>query len=197
MTDPPEDEGTPPSITRPEDEGLHVIRRDEPEPRLLYSAVSKTEAQTRQTERPPELEISERPTLFTLGRVGLIAGILLFIVLVVVGLSYILEQLHKQVGPHARTNAITPSITATAAPSPIPWVTTEMLHVTAISLGDVHLAVVNGKRMAEGDSLDLKMPAGIVTLRVTSIEDGVVHFEYDGKTIDAKLTASSGAAKSP
>jgi hypothetical protein len=76
-------------------------------------------------------------------------------------------------------------------------VTADTLHVTAISLGNVHLAVANDQRLAEGDSLDLKMPAGTVTLRVASIEDGVVHFEYDGQTIDAKLTASSSATKSP
>ena len=62
-----------------------------------------------------------------------------------------------------------------------------MLHVTSIALGEVRLAVVNSKPMSEGDSLYLKTRAGVVTLRVTGIEDGVVHFQYRGQTIDAKL----------
>ena len=63
----------------------------------------------------------------------------------------------------------------------------DMLHVTSIAPGDVHLAVVNGKRMAEHDSFDLNMPAGVVTLRVIRIEDGLVQFEHEGQTIEAKI----------
>jgi len=62
-----------------------------------------------------------------------------------------------------------------------------MLHVTSIALGEVRLAVVNSKPMSEGDSLNLKTPAGVVTLRVTGIADGVVHFQYGGQAIDVKL----------
>jgi hypothetical protein len=62
-----------------------------------------------------------------------------------------------------------------------------MLHVTSIALGEVHLAVVNSKPTSEGDSLYLKTPAGVVTLCLTGIADGVVHCQYGGQTIDAKL----------
>jgi hypothetical protein len=41
--------------------------------------------------------------------------------------------------------------------------------------------------MAERDSFDLKTPAGVVTLRVIRIEDGLVQFEHEGQTIEAKL----------
>jgi FKBP-type peptidyl-prolyl cis-trans isomerase 2 len=72
-----------------------------------------------------------------------------------------------------------------------------MLHVTSIALGHLHLAVVNGKQLAEGDSLLVATPAGVATMRVTSIEDGVVHFDYNGQLIDAKLGAPLSQKNAP
>ena len=164
-----------------------MVRRDEPKPNLLYTAISRVERQAPEPERPEPL------AFFTLGRISVIVGIVLFIGSLFAS-RYLIQQLHREAGV-PETPA--PSTAETAAPSPIVPVTADMLHVTSIALGDVRLAIVNGKRLAEGDSLDLKTPAGVVTLRVTSIEDGVVHFKYAGQTIDAKLTAPSSARKSP
>jgi len=164
-----------------------VVRRDEPQRRFLHTAASRVERKAEQGETP------ERFTFFTLGRVGLIGAIVLF-VLFLVGSGHLIKQLHREAGV-SETPA--PSAVETAAPSPTSWITADMLRVTSISLGDIRLAVVNGKRLAEGDSLDLKTPAGVVTVRVMSIEDGVVHFVYKDQTLDAKLTAPSSATKSP
>ncbi len=179
----------------PEDEGLHLVQRNEPEPNLLYTALSRVERQAPEPERP------ERFTFFTLGRVSVIVGIVLFIGSLFAS-SYLIQQLHREAGipEAAATPSVATSIPPTAAPSaPTAFVpvTPDMLHVTSISLGDVRLTVVDGKQLAEGDWLPVTMPRGIIQLRVAKIEDGVVHFEYDGKTIDAKLTARSSARKSP
>jgi hypothetical protein len=56
-------------------------------------------------------------------------------------------------------------------------ITAEKLHVSSIALGEILLAVVNGARLAEGDSISLKTPSGVVTLRVEKIEDDGVHFK--------------------
>jgi hypothetical protein len=51
-----------------------------------------------------------------------------------------------------------------------------MIHVTAISLGDPSLAIVNGKRVAEGDEVALhsSRSAAVVKLRVLKIGDGQI-----------------------
>ena len=194
MTDPPEDEGTPPSITPPEDEGLHMVRRDEPEPNLLYTAISRVERQAPEPDKP------ERFTFFTLGRVSVIVGIVFFIGFLVAS-PYLIQQLHREAGvPEAATPSVAASIAPTAAPSApkalVP-ITPDMFHVTSISLGDIRLTVVNGKQLAEGDWLPVQTPDGIIQVRLTSIEDGIVHFECDDRRIDAKLTAPSSVRKSP
>ena len=170
-----------------------MVRRDEPDPHLLYSAVSKAEAQTRGTETP-EPETPERFTFFTLGRVSVIVGIVFFIGFLVAS-RYLIQQLHREAGvPEASTPPVATSIAPTAAPSATKafvLVTTDMLHVTSISLGDIRLTVVNGKQLAEGDRLPVTTPDGSIQVRVAKIEDGIVHFGYDGKTIDAKLAAPS------
>jgi hypothetical protein len=171
----------------PEDEGLHLVQRNEPKPNLLYTALSRVE-------RAPEPERPERFTFFTLGRVSVIVGIVLFIGSLSAS-RYLIQQLHREAGvPEA---AATPSVATSIAPTAFVPVTPDMLHVTSISLGDVRLTVVDGKQLAEGDWLPVTMPDGIIQVRVAKIEDGVVHFEYDGKTIDAKLTARSSARKFP
>ena len=178
----------------PDNEGLHVVRRDEPEPNLLYTAVSRVEPQAPESERP------ERFTFFTLGRVSVIVGIVLFIGSLFAS-RYLIQQLHREAGvPEEATPSVATSIAPTAAPSApkafVP-IAPDMLHVTSISLGDVRLTVVNSKQLAEGDWLPVTTPDGIVQVRVAKIDDGIVHFEYDGKTIDARLTTSSSAKKSP
>jgi hypothetical protein len=49
-------------------------------------------------------------------------------------------------------------------------ITAEKLHVSSIALGEIPLAVVNGARLAEGDSISLKTPSGMVTLRVEKMK---------------------------
>jgi hypothetical protein len=172
----------------PEDEGLHLVQRNEPKPNLLYTALSRVDRQAPEPERP------EPFTFFTLGRVSVIVGIVLFIGSLFAS-SHLIQQLHREAGiPEA---AAIPSVATSIAPTAFVPVTPDMLHVTSISLGDVRLTVVEGKQLAEGDWLPVTMPDGIIQVRVAKIEDGVVHFEYDGKTIDAKLTARSSARKSP
>ena len=56
-----------------------------------------------------------------------------------------------------------------------------MVHVTAISLGEPALAIVNGDQLAEGDQLTLPSKSGPdINLTVVRITDGQVEFT-DGK----------------
>jgi hypothetical protein len=62
-----------------------------------------------------------------------------------------------------------------------------LLHVTSIALGTPRLTIVNGKRLAEEDWLVVKTPNGEASVRVISIQDGLVKFKHGGETINAPL----------
>lgn len=66
-------------------------------------------------------------------------------------------------------------------------VSPDLLHVTSIALGNPRLTIVNGKRLAEEDWLVVKTPVGEASVRVISIQDGLVRFKHGGETIDARL----------
>ena len=63
----------------------------------------------------------------------------------------------------------------------------DLLHVTSIAMGNPRLTIVNGKRLAEEDWLVVKTPSGEASVRVISIQDGLVRFKHGGETIDARL----------
>ncbi|HWY39395.1 MAG TPA: hypothetical protein VNX27_01230 [Chthoniobacterales bacterium] len=66
-------------------------------------------------------------------------------------------------------------------------VSPDLLHVTSIALGNPRLTIVNGKRLAEEDWLVVKTPNGEASVRVISIQDGLVKFKHGGETINAPL----------
>jgi hypothetical protein len=66
-------------------------------------------------------------------------------------------------------------------------VSPDLLHVTSIALGNPRLTIVNGKRLAEEDWLVVKTPNGEASVRVLSIQDGLVKFKHGGETINAPL----------
>jgi hypothetical protein len=166
-----------------EDEGLHVVRRDEPKAQPHSSVVSKTER-----ERPDSF------SLLTPGRIGVIVGVAIFIGLLF-GSGNLLKHLHEEAIGVSATPA--PSIMAKETARPATLITAEMFRVTSIVLGEVPLAVVNGKSMAEGDSFELKTSSGVVKLRVVKIADGVVHLDHDGQMIAARLLVRSRPENSP
>ena len=108
----------------PDKEGLCIVRRDEPEPRLLNSAV--TEAVQAQEIAMPEPDLPDQLTFFTLGRISVIVAIVVFVGSII-GSRYLIQQLHRAAGM-PRTPA--PSTDAIAASNPVMPVTADMLHVT-------------------------------------------------------------------
>ena len=66
-------------------------------------------------------------------------------------------------------------------------ISADMLHVTSIALGNPRLIIVNGKRLAQGDWLVVKTPNAEASVRIVSIEDGIVRFKQGKQTIDARL----------
>jgi hypothetical protein len=62
-----------------------------------------------------------------------------------------------------------------------------MLKVSSIAMGKTPLAIVNGRRLAVGDWLDVKTDRGVATVVVEKIEDGAIHFRNGDMTVEAKL----------
>jgi hypothetical protein len=76
-------------------------------------------------------------------------------------------------------------VTATTTPVPL---RSDMFRVTSIALGETRLAIINGKRLAEGESLIVRTPEGSRTVQVVKIADGVVHLTSGADSIEARLT---------
>jgi hypothetical protein len=180
----------------PEDEGLDV-RRDESkrEPPLLYRAVSR-----------PERGVSDEPlgsrsrsssiTVFSF-----VGGFLLLLLAILAIWIYFSEQEPPRPEPLAgrdtqRKRALsgTPPVTPASPPAAgeaFVRVTPDMFRVTSIALGDTPLAIINGKRVAEGDSLQVTVGGREIFLHVAKIEDGVVHLAHGQQVIDAHLAPAT------
>jgi hypothetical protein len=69
-------------------------------------------------------------------------------------------------------------------------ISSDMVHVTAISLGQTRLAIINGKQLAEGN--ELVTPAA--RLRIVKISDGQVQLSSGTQVLTAPLETSKPKA---
>jgi hypothetical protein len=182
---------SPAVMTPPDKEGLHIIPPEKPPPHLLYSAELRAARRKTPEEEPDTKAVLKGSGLLWNNTTAWIAAIVIALTLIGGGSGYVIQQRYKKAMPVAAP----PPPPRVQAPPPI-YVTPDMLNVSAISLGTGRLAIVNNKRLGEGDSLTLHTPTGIAILRVIRIEDGVVRFEYAGQIFEAKLTAPAQAKKS-
>lgn len=68
-------------------------------------------------------------------------------------------------------------------PAPVVKISPDAVHVTAISLGNPRLAIINGKQLGEGDEL----VASAARLRITKISDGEIELSNGAQVILARL----------
>jgi hypothetical protein len=183
---------SPAMMTPPDKEGLHIIPPEKPPPHLLYSAELRAAKSKTPEEEPETKAVLKGSGFFWNNTTAWIGAILLALILIGAGSGYVIEQRYKKVVPVA----VPPPPPRVQAIPPI-RVTPDMLNVSAISLGTGRLAIVNNKRLGEGDSLTLHTPTGIAILRLITIDDGLVRFEYGGQIFEAKLTSPVTAKKSP
>jgi hypothetical protein len=178
---------TPPS----EDERLRLARQDGPRPRLLQSAVTNPELQV------PSGAAVPPPASSRALRITLIVAVALFLIAAIGGILYWIQSRRYPVVvtigvPEERAAANVPGSDKL---QPLVPVRPEMLHVTSIALGEPRLTIVNGKRLGEGDWLVLNTPLGAASVRVISIEDGLVRFRHGGETIDVKLQSAQATSR--
>ena len=176
------------------DEELRIVQRDKPPPRLLETAAAEND----QSKLSAAAAESGEPVPQG-GRLTFVGSILLIAIAFTVGLSYLLEKrwLHHSAAVSSDTT-LRPGETngGTEAAAGNATIQSDLFHVTAISLGSTRLAIVNGKKVAEGETVVVSTSSGPATVRVAKIEDGVVHLVYGHERIDVKVN-SGVAQKNP
>jgi hypothetical protein len=176
--------------TPSEDEGMQIVRPDKPRRRLLQTAITNPELQG------TNAATRERANSSPARRIAVVAGIALVLIILAGGVAYWIEW---QRYPVVVTIGV-PDTGAAGDPlarrrGPLVPVAPDMLHVSSIALGNPHLTIVNGKRLAEGEWLVVTTPLGEASVRIIQIEDGVVRFRHGGETISAKLQAAQKTAR--
>jgi hypothetical protein len=68
-------------------------------------------------------------------------------------------------------------------PAPVVKINPDAIHVSAISLGNPRLAIVNGKQRGEGD----EVMAAATQLRIVKISDGEVELSSGAQVVLARL----------
>jgi hypothetical protein len=180
---------------------MHLIPSKMPEPKLISSVVPEAEEKTSLSEgaeRPFALDGS-RPFAGH-GRailVGIAAGA---VVISIAGMIF-----HRQHHLKAEevavpkvlsvvTRKVFGSSHSQATPTPmVVQIDADVLRISAIVLGHPRLAVINGRTIAEGDTILVHTPARAVavTLRVLKISEGQVKLSDGTQVITARLNIPS------
>jgi hypothetical protein len=174
---------------------MRIVPIVNPAPALLRSAALEVQP------RPPTEEDFDQSALkgasfFRGNGFLLFAGFFIGIIALSIVSRYVhFRHVSAPITPIAPIAAVAPAATPEVAPPPVPkpaavptiTVTPDILRVSSLAMGTPPLAVVNGKQLSEGDSLEVQTPAGKATLRLISIADGAVKFQYQGQTIVAGI----------
>ena len=93
----------------------------------------------------------------------------------------------------ARTSSLAAPGSKEPPPPIVVQLSTDMIRVSAIALGHPRLAVINGKTVTEGDSVQLQSPNSPVALllRIAKIGDGSIEFTDGKNSYTAQLTIPS------
>ena len=170
---------------------MRLISKDTPTPRLLSTVVP--EFRQKAAERVSMRSRLKRVSLFTgNGRaifLGMIAGAIL---ICTVGLVY---SRHQAARRHAEEERRLRAVSTQAISTPVPVVvriSADLIHISAISLGQPRLAIINGRQRCEGEQITIRPPDTSVALalRVVRISDGRVELSDGAQTITARLEVS-------
>lgn len=179
---------------------MRMLWKSSHSPRLLNTVAPDIAA--KKAERPTEGFSLKGASLFSgNGRaifVGLAVGAAIFSIL---GITYTRHQAQKrQRKAGERGSAITASNASSAESArPPAAVLASQIHVSAISLGEPRVAIVNGKQVTEGESITISTPdqSTEVTLRVVKIADGRIDLSTGTQVITARLETSRGPTRKP
>ncbi|MDP9099976.1 MAG: hypothetical protein M3N48_13455 [Verrucomicrobiota bacterium] len=164
---------------------MRLIPHHTPAPRLLKTALEL---------RPRPLEDDQAgPTLTTGSKFsGKDRAVFAAIVLGAILLCFLtFTHWRQRTAPQPpRKDVKVPAVsTPIVAAAPIAKINADQIHVTAISLGDPRMAIINGRLVGEGEQITLHRPGEPVagTLQVLKIFDGEVELSDGAQVIKARL----------
>jgi len=179
---------------------MRIVWKSSPSPRLLNTvapdpAGNKVDVPTgRFSLKSASLFSGNGRAIF----IGIGVGAAILSILGIVYTRHQSEKMQRETG--ARAPAITTSNTTVAESAGLPApLLASQIHVSAISLGEPRLALVNGKQVTESDIITVSIPnhAAAVTLRVVKIADGQIELSDGIQLITARLETSRGPSRKP
>lgn len=179
---------------------MRLIWKSSPSPRLLNTVASDVAGN--KTENPTGRFSLKSASLFSGNGRAIFVGIIVgAAILSILGIFYTRHQSEKRQREAAASAPAIPTSNSSSAESagpPAP-VLASQIHVTAISLGEPRLAIVNGKQVTEGESITISIPdqPTTVTLRVVKIADGRIDLSNGPQVITARLETPRGPSRKP
>ena len=178
---------------------MRLIRKSSPSPRLLNTVVPEVAAS--KVEIPPGKTALKGASLFSGNGRAIFVGIVVgAAILSILGITYTRHQSQKrQREAGVRAAVTTPNISPAESPFLPASILTSQIRVSAISLGEPRLAIVNGKQVTEGENITVSIPGRLTTarLRVVKIADGRVDLSDGTQLITALLETSRGPIRKP
>jgi hypothetical protein len=183
---------------------MRLVPSKMPEPKLISSVVPEAEEKTSLSEGAEWPFAVGGSRLFAgHGRaifIGICAG-----VVVICSAGAIFHRHHRLRAEEVAVPKVLSVVTRKVFGSghseatPVPMVVkidADMLRISAIVLGHPRLAVINGRTVAEGDTIVVHTPARAVavTLRVLKISEGQVQLSDGTQVVMARLSIPSPAA---
>lgn len=169
---------------------MRIIWKSSPSPRLLNTVASDVAGNKAE---PPTGKFSlKRASLFSgNGRaifVGIVVGAAIFAIL---GVTYTRHQSQKR-----QREAGAPAAAEASGSSAL---ILNQIQVSAISLGEPRLAIVNGKQVTEGESITITTPDQLrtVRLRIVRIADGRIDLSDGTQVMTARLETSRAPLRKP
>lgn len=179
---------------------MRLIWKSSPSPRLLNTVVPDVAG--KKAEIPTGRFALKSASLFSGNGRAIFVGIVVgAAILSILGLTYTRHQSQKrqrEAGARAAAVAV-PNISAAESPAPPASTLTSQIHITAISLGEPRLAIVNGKQVTEGESVTISIPGQLTTakLQIVKIADGRIDLSDGTQVITARLETSRDPIRKP
>ena len=180
---------------------MRILWKSSPSPRLLNTVVPNVAPAKAD---PPTGRFSlKRSSLFSGNGTAIFVGVVVgAAILSILGITYTRHQERKRQkeaagGAMTATTSSTSSLAESARPpAPIP---ASQIHVSAISLGEPHLAIVNGKQVSEGESISISLPSQSAPLRlqVVKIADGRIDLSDGTQVITVRLETLRAPNRKP
>lgn len=177
---------------------MRILWKSSPSPRLLNTVASDVAGNKAE---PPTGRFSLKSASLFSGNgraifVGIIVGAAILSILGIFYTRHQSEKRQREADAPAITTSNPSSAESAGPPAPI---LASQIHVSAISLGEPRLAIVNGKQVTEGESITISIPdqPTAVSLRVVKIADGRIDLSNGTQVITARLETPRGPNRKP